>query len=131
MINYYQQGGKQDPIAQVIQALASDDQQMQAQAFKAIQESGQADQIIQEIANRAQQGDQAATKAVALIDQVIKSARAKKAKYGAKLNYIKQLKGICPEGFEMAYFKAGGKVCSKCVRAQKEACGGKTKKMKK
>lgn len=39
------------------------------------------------------------------------------AKYGAKLNYLKQLKGECPEGYEVTYFKEGGmfrKGCKIC-----------------
>lgn len=69
---------------------------------------------------------------------------------GAKLNYIKALKGQCPEGFEMNYFKKGGVICSKCIkkaqaqqatpkaekgtkvvrdfRAEMDKCGGKMKK---
>lgn len=72
---------------------------------------------------------------------------------GAKLNYIKSLRGQCPEGFEMQYFKKGGVMCSQCIKkaqAQKatkaekgtkvvqdfkadmKKCGGKMKgKMKK
>lgn len=72
---------------------------------------------------------------------------------GAKLNYIKSLRGQCPDGFEMQYFKRGGVMCSQCIKkaqAQKatkaergtkvvqdfktdmEKCGGKIKsKMKK
>lgn len=42
------------------------------------------------------------------------------AKNGAKLNYIKSLRGKCPEGFELGYFKEGGKVCAKCVAKQEK-----------
>lgn len=42
------------------------------------------------------------------------------AKNGAKLNYIKSLRGKCPEGFELEYFKEGGKVCAKCVAKQEK-----------
>ena len=35
---------------------------------------------------------------------------------GAKLNYIKSLRGKCPEGFEMQYFKKGGVMCSQCIK---------------
>lgn len=35
---------------------------------------------------------------------------------GSKLNYIKQLKGICPEGYEVEYYKNGGEVCSRCKK---------------
>ena len=33
---------------------------------------------------------------------------------GSKLNYIKQLKGICPEGYEVEYYKNGGDICTRC-----------------
>lgn len=44
------------------------------------------------------------------------------AKLGAKLNYIKQIKGECPEGTYKYYFKAGGRICSACrgMRAAEE-----------
>lgn len=35
---------------------------------------------------------------------------------GSKLNYIKQLKGICPEGYEVEYYKNGGDLCTKCKK---------------
>jgi hypothetical protein len=50
---------------------------------------------------------------------------------GAKLNYIKELKGICPEGYEMQYFAAGGRICSHCARKkqiEEAKCGKKMKK---
>lgn len=43
--------------------------------------------------------------------QAVQSARN-----GAKL-YMQQLKGLCPEGYEVKYFKQGGSVCSKCVKS--------------
>jgi hypothetical protein len=54
-----------------------------------------------------------------------------KAMKGTKLNYIKELKGICPEGYEMQYFAAGGHLCQRCMKGKKieEAkCGKKMKK---
>ena len=42
------------------------------------------------------------------------------AKNGAKLNYIKSLRSKCPEGFELGYFKEGGKVCAKCIAKQEK-----------
>jgi hypothetical protein len=38
---------------------------------------------------------------------------------GAKLNYINQLRGKCPEGYEVEKFMAGG-----CVKCQKKSVGG-------
>jgi hypothetical protein len=53
------------------------------------------------------------------------------AKQGTKLSYIKSLKGICPEGYEMSYMKAGGKVCPVCKKKVKikKDCGGNMMKM--
>lgn len=59
------------------------------------------------------------------------------AKLGAKLDYINQLRGKCPEGYEVEKFMAGG--CVKCKKKQQEGgqiverfksekCGGKMKK---
>ena len=39
-----------------------------------------------------------------------------KAKLGAKLNYYKSLKGICPEGQELIYYKVGGRICKACQK---------------
>ena len=50
-----------------------------------------------------------------------------KAEKGTKLEYIKMLQGKCPEGYEMTYFKLGGKVCKKCQKIE-EACKGKKMK---
>lgn len=45
--------------------------------------------------------------------------QAPKSKMGSKLNYIKQLKGDCPDGEELVYFKKGGMICSKCQKKEK------------
>ena len=42
--------------------------------------------------------------------------QTKMAKQGTKLEYIQRLKGICPEGYETTYMKAGGKVCPVCKK---------------
>lgn len=41
------------------------------------------------------------------------------ARKGAKINYLSQLRGECPAGTVLQYFKAGGRVCKRCVAAQK------------
>lgn len=51
-------------------------------------------------------------------------APAPMAKQGTKLEYIQRLRGICPEGYELKMFRAGGKVCKKCQKIE-EACKGK------
>lgn len=42
------------------------------------------------------------------------------ARHGAKLNYIKGLKGECPDGYYKAYYKAGGQVCPVCKKKQEQ-----------
>jgi hypothetical protein len=75
----------------------------------------------------AQQGDQQAAQLAEMIMQIanqMQGGAPQSARNGAKLNYIKRLKGECPEGYEMAYFKAGGKVCKKCQKKVEKACSG-------
>lgn len=73
--------------------------------------------------------------------QLIQQQQIQRAEKGAKLNYIKQLRGECPEGYEMQYYRVGGKVCKKCRKKKCEEggnvptdpidsfkCGRKTKK---
>lgn len=48
---------------------------------------------------------------------------AQKARLGAKLNYIRSLKGNAPEGMDVEYYKCGGQVKKKFVK--KNACGSK------
>lgn len=45
------------------------------------------------------------------------------ARLGAKLQYYKKLKGVCPEGEELVYFKQGGRICKACQKAQKGTSG--------
>lgn len=42
------------------------------------------------------------------------------AKNGAKLNYIRSLRGVCPEGYELGYFKEGGQICPKCMKKREK-----------
>ena len=55
-----------------------------------------------------------------------------KAMKGTKLNYIKELKGICPEGYEMQYFAKGGHLCPVCKpkKVEEAKCGKKMKAKK-
>ena len=70
----------------------------------------------------------------------IEAQKTISSKLGAKLNYIKQLRGECPEGYEIEKYLAGG--CVACRKKMKEGasvverfksekCGGKMKKTKK
>ena len=86
----------------------------------------QAMQYIQKIMEAAQTGDPKAAEMAQMIQQVaqqLQGQQAQMARFGAKLAYIKRLKGICPEGQEMQFFKKGGKVCKKCMpKAAKKGC---------
>lgn len=43
------------------------------------------------------------------------------AKLGSKLNYIKSLKGDCPDDEEVVYFKKGGMICKACEKKKQGA----------
>lgn len=93
----------------------------------AMQGNQQANQQIQQIMQAAQQGDQQAVQLAQMIQAVaqeLQGQQAQMAKQGAKLNYIQKLRGICPEGYEMKFFKQGGQICKKCVQKAKMQDGG-------
>lgn len=105
------------------------------------EQGGGQEEMIQQIAQMIQQqGPEAALQALVqsgmdqqqaqgIIQQIMQmmQGQAQAAKNGAKLSYIKRLRGNCPEGYEMGFFKAGGKVCSKCMKkkATKDSMGNK------
>lgn len=72
----------------------------------------QLEEIIQNL------GEEGLKEAYADFMKEIQQAQVQAAKFGAKLNYIKKLNGICPEGQELRYFKIGGKLCKKCMAKQ-------------
>ena len=115
----------------------------------------------------AAQGDQQAAQQLQQIMEIaaavqqelqkMKSGKAQKtqkkgirAEYGAKLDYLNKLKGICPEGTEKVYLEKGGCMCKKLkasegaelkkkeqpkneiqkFKAEKKACGSTLKKKK-
>ena len=57
----------------------------------------------------------------------IKKRLTTKAAHGAKLDYVKSLKHICPEGEELVYFKQGGSVKCGCAGKKLEE-GAKVEK---
>lgn len=124
MINYYQQGGaaqQQDPQEQIVALVQA-----------AMQGDKKATQQIQQIQAAAEQGDKQAAQIMQFIQQVMQQMQqqAQKAKHGAKLQYLASLRGECPEGTHMTYYKAGGQICKKCIQnqIQQDKCGGKAKK---
>lgn len=109
------------------------DEQMQQQIVQLVQAAMQGDQQaqqqVQQIMQAAQQGDQQAQQIAQMIQAVVQQMQgqqAQMARFGAKLNYIKYLRGKCPEGYEMQYMKTGGKtVKAGCKKCQKAAEGEK------
>ena len=134
-----QQGGtmQQSEQQEFVMAFAEDLQ---------IQDENQLQQALQQL---GEQGIQALYqvwkqngKQKGVIRQALQQmAQARKARQGARLAYLQQLNGKCPEGYEVEKFMAGG--CAKCRKKQQEslmkgtpkarfeACGGKAKKKKK
>lgn len=98
---------------QIIQAAQQGDQQAN-EIIQTAQQAMQDQNAMQQIMQAAQQGDENAV-AVASVIMVIQS-QTQMARFGAKLNYIKFLRGKCPKGYEMQYFKTGG--CMKCKKKE-------------
>lgn len=110
----------------------------------AMQGNQEATQQIEQIMQAAKQGDQQAMQIAQMIQQVIQAMKTPKAEYGTKLDYIKKLKGDCPDGEVKVFLKNGGCLCRKkqeggeikeapkkkmnAVEAFKAACGKKLKK---
>ena len=68
-----------------------------------------------EIQKKLNKLDKEQQQALAQEYQQWKAKKKTKAAHGAKLDYIKSLKHICPEGEELVYFKQGGSVKCGCV----------------
>lgn len=89
-----------------------------------------------------QLGEEGLKQAYAEFMQMMQQQQVQAAKFRTKLNYIKQLRGQCPDGYEPKYFKKGGTMTKKCVACEKKVqevkessnaieafkCGRKTKK---
>ena len=110
-----------------------DEQQLQQQIVQLVQAAMQGDkqatQQIQQIMQAAQQGDQQAAQLAQMIQEVaqqMQQQQVQAAKFGAKLNYIQHLQGVCPEGYEMQLFKQGGQICRKCIKKAMMEDGGNT-----
>ena len=132
----YQAGGAtQGSILQEIAKLPQEQQKQIMAAFGKWAQSKGLD--IQQL----QENEQALEQAMGQFLQEMQGAQ--KARLGAKLNYLRAIKGSCPEGQELVYFREGGIVCKKCiqknsygskgmaaVKAFKDKCGSKMKKKK-
>ena len=137
MINKFQAGGAatQGSILQEIAKLPQDQQKKIMTAFgKWAQAKGL---NIQQL----QGNEQALEQAMGQFLQEMQASQAPKARLGAKLNYIRTLKGNAPEGMVVEYYKCGGQTKKKFVKAaggekvkdgkkeiadfKKKACGGR------
>lgn len=134
----FKQGGqmyKYAAGAQMVQPQQANGQQgieQQAVALvqAAMQGDTQANQTIQKIMQAAQQGDQQAAQVAKLLQAIVQQMKgSRKARLGAKLDYIKQSIGECPEGQEVIYFKKGGEICKICA-GKKMQDGGKSDPIK-
>lgn len=119
-LSKFQQGGvAQGGILQQITQLPKEQQQQIMQAFAKWAQAKGID------VNQLQGNESALEQAMTAFMQEMQN-KSQAARLGAKINYIRQLKGGCPEGEELVYFKKGGKVCKECIKSEK--CGGKAKK---
>ncbi len=106
------------------------EQQAVALVQAAMQGDQQANQTIQKIMQAAEQGDQQAVQVAQLLKSIVQQMKgSRKARLGAKLDYIKQSIGECPEGQEVVYFKKGGEICKICA-GKKMQDGGKSDPIK-
>lgn len=71
-----------------------------------------------------QLGEEGLKQAYAEFMQLIQQQQVQAAKFGAKINYIKKLRGQCPDGYELQYYKSGGQLCKKCMKKQVMQEGG-------
>ena len=79
----------------------------------------------QELEQAIQQlGEDGLKQAYAEFMQMMQQQQVQAAKFGAKLNYIRSLRGQCPDGYELQYYKSGGQLCKKCIRKQMMQEGG-------
>ena len=76
------------------------------------------EQVIQQL------GEDGLKKAYAEFMQMMQQQQVQAAKFGAKLNYIRSLRGQCPDGYELQYYKSGRQLCKKCIRNQIMQEGG-------
>ena len=136
IMKYFQQGGSV-AAQQVAQEQAQQQRAQLEEIFMAIaknpketlmalQKQGVQPQDVITLVQKMAETSPAAKEALSALSQM-----SQFAKNGAKLQYIKRLRGECPEGYEAKSYKIGGKVCKKCEKIEADKCGGKTKKAKK
>lgn len=136
MINKYQAGGAA-PGGGILQQIAQLPKDQQKKFMAAFGKWAQAKGLD---INQLQNNEQALEQALTAFVQEMQGTP--KARLGAKLNYIRSLRGNAPEGEEVVYFKCGGQVKKKFVKKGaagvkagneviktfKDKCGSKMKK---
>lgn len=126
-----QQTNSQDPIDQIAQIAAGSlqgDENSKQQLIQVLSNKEIAPKLLQIVDAGVKNQDKRAM----IIAQAIKSLQqgsTRKARLGAKLDYIKQSIGECPEGQEVVYFKKGGEICKVCA-GKKMQNGGKSDPIK-
>ena len=123
----YQTGGaapqasQEQQIQEVVMQISQMTGEQPETVMAAIQAGGENfKQVIQAL----QQGDTQTAKQ--MIQQLAGGTPAMKR--DAKLQYIKDLKGTCPDGTHLEYYRAGGRLCKKCMKNQD---GGEMEQQKK
>ena len=126
-----QQTNSQDPIDQIAQIAAGSlqgDENSKQQLIQVLNNKEIAPKLLQIVDAGVKNQDKRAM----IIAQAIKALQqgsTRKARLGAKLDYIKQSIGECPEGQEVVYFKKGGEICKVCA-GKKMQNGGKSDPIK-
>lgn len=126
-----QQTNSQNPIDQIAQIAAESlqgDENSKQQLIQVLSNKEIAPKLLQIVDAGVKNQDKRAV----IIAQAIKALQqgsTRKARLGAKLDYIKQSIGECPEGQEVVYFKKGGEICKICA-GKKMQDGGKSDPIK-
>lgn len=126
-----QQTNSQDPIDQIAQIATKSlqgDENSKQQLIQVLSNKEIAPKLLQIVDAGVKNQDKRAV----IIAQAIKALQqgsTRKARLGAKLDYIKQSIGECPEGQEVVYFKKGGEICKICA-GKKMQDGGKSDPIK-
>ena len=116
----YQQGGaapvsQEEQVKQVVSQISQMTGEQPETVMAAIQAGGE---DFKQVLQALEQGDTQGAKQ--MIQQLASQGQqeARIARRGAKLQYIKDLKGTCPDGTHLEYYKAGGRLCKKCMKNQ-------------
>lgn len=117
-----------DQIAQIATEFLQGDENSKQQLIQVLSNKEIAPKLLQIVDAGVKNQDKRAV----IIAQAIKALQqgsTRKARLGAKLDYIKQSIGECPEGQEVVYFKKGGEICKICA-GKKMQDGGKSDPIK-